>query len=379
MRREDRWAPPPALPTPFAVINHTRLQHNLTRMQALADKAGVALRPHIKTHKTTAIAAMQIHMGASGVTASKPSEAMPFLESGVPALLLAFPIVDAARVGALIAAALKTHTHLTFVLDSLRGVEALNQAGRQARRVLPVQIKVDVGLGRCGVAPDSAALVDLARMVEASPFLELTGLLSHAGHGYGAAGSEELTEIAEAERRQMIAARDRLAFLRQGLRLSVGSTPTVLAAADFSEIDEIRPGNYALLDLTAVRLGIAREHDIAFGIVATIVSRNENFYIIDAGSKTLSSDVGPHSSAGLAGYGRAIAIDRDDCVERFAVAKLSEEHGFVSREGPELEIGERLLVLPNHSCSAVALHDRLVVQRDDGFDFWTISARGAVT
>ncbi|MBC9245130.1 hypothetical protein H4P12_00010 [Paracoccus sp. 11-3] len=99
--------------------------------------------------------------------------------------------------------------------------------------------------------------------------------------------------------------------------------------------------------------------------------------MVDAGSKALSSDLGPHGSSGLAGYGTAIAIDRDDTGARLSVLKLSEEHGFVSRNGgPDLRIGERFLVLPNHSCSVVNLHDTLVVQDDDTFETWNVEARG---
>jgi D-serine deaminase-like pyridoxal phosphate-dependent protein len=372
-------ASPPALPTPFALADQARLMRNLERMQLLAARHGVTLRPHVKTHKTPEIAALQLGLGASGLTASKPSEAIHFMTSGAPSVLLAFPIVAASAARAVIEASQRSGTDLSFILDSTAGCAALNEAGREAGRTLPVQIKVDVGLGRCGVASTSETLITLAKAVAASPHLELTGLLSHAGHGYRANHTDELRDIAEDERRQILHARDRLDFLKQPLKLSVGSTPTVLAGVDFREIDEIRPGNYALFDLTAERLGIAQEDEIAFGIVATIVSRNADFYIIDAGSKALSSDLGPHSSAGLQGYGRAIAIDEPESELRFTVLKLSEEHGFVSRSGTDLAIGSRLLVLPNHSCAVINLYERLVVQKAAEVEFWPVAARGALT
>lgn len=345
----------------------------------LASRNGVRLRPHAKTHKTLEIATLQLRLGAAGLTVSKPSEALPFVTDGAPSVLVAFPIVEPDGAGTVIDAANMSGTELTFILDSEAGRSALNEAGRRAGRTLPVQIKIDVGLGRCGVSPTSNTLIALARAVDASPRLELSGLLSHAGHGYGAANIEQLRAIADGERQHILAARDRLAFLGYRLRLSVGSTPTVLAGTDFTGIDEIRPGNYALFDLTAVRLGVAQEDEIAFGVVATIVSRNTDFYIIDAGSKALSSDTGAHGSTGLTGYGRAIAFDGVAYEQRFTVARLSEEHGFVSRAGSDLKIGTRLLVLPNHSCPVINLYDRLVVQHDGGVEFWNVAARGALT
>lgn len=352
---------------------------NLKRMQLLASHNGVTLRPHVKTHKTPEIAALQLGLGAGGLTASKPSEAIHFMTGAAPSVLLAFPLVAAGVASTVIEASHRSGTALTFILDSTAGCAALNEAGKQAGQTLPVQIKIDVGLGRCGVPSASKELVTLARAVVASSHLELTGLLSHAGHGYSAANADELRDIAQDERRQILEARDRLAFLPRHLQLSIGSTPTVLAGADFSEIDEIRPGNYALFDLTAVRLGVAQEDEIAFGLVTTIVSRNADFYIIDAGSKALSSDLGPHSSSGLQGYGRAIAIDEASSEQRLTVLRLSEEHGFVSRSGSDLKIGNRLLVLPNHSCAVINLHDRLVVQNDSEVEFWPVAARGALT
>lgn len=369
---------PPRRRTPFAFLDRERLTRNLIRMQALADRHGVALRPHIKTHKSVEIARQQLALGAVGVTASKPSEALPFIRSGVRSLLLAYPIVAHERVMELLDAASEHGTTVTFILDSEIGAEALAEAARRAGRVLNVHVKVDVGLGRIGVRPASSALVSLAGKVASNPMLSLTGLISHAGHGYGAANSEALAYIARDERLSIIESRECLKPLGLPLRLSVGSTPTVLSTADFDGIDEIRPGNYALFDLTAERLGVATEDDIALCVVATVVSRNDRNYIIDAGSKALTSDLGPHSSGGLTGFGRVLLADGEDRDIRLSVSRLSEEHGFIPREGTDLPIGTRIIVLPNHSCPVVNLYGRLIVGEEPSNDV-VVSARGAVT
>lgn len=368
---------PPHRPTPFAYLDVERLRRNLERMQALADRQGVALRPHIKTHKSIEIARQQLALGAVGITASKPTEALPFVRSEVPSLLLAFPIVDAERLQDLLNESTGHATAVTFILDSEAGAEALADAARLAGRRLDVHIKIDVGLGRVGVPPRSSVLTNLAESVARNPRLQLTGLISHAGHGYAAASPATLAQIAREERVMMLDSRDRLASLDLPLRLTVGSTPTVLSTEDFSGIDEIRPGNYALSDLTAQRLGVADEDDIALAVVATIVSRNPQHYIIDAGSKALTSDLGPHSSGGLAGFGRVLLTDGADLHTRLTVSRLSEEHGFVPRESTDLPVGTRVLILPNHSCPVVNLYDKLVTGEEPSDDI-LVSARGAL-
>ncbi|MGX5850586.1 alanine racemase [Mesorhizobium sp. PL10] len=369
---------PPHRPTPFAYLDMHRLRRNLARMQAIADRHGVALRPHIKTHKSIEIGRLQLALGAIGVTASKPSEALPFIQAGAPSLLLAFPIIDAERLRCLSALAAQHGTATTFILDSGAGVDALADAARRAGRIFDVHIKIDVGLGRIGVLPMSSALTGLGEVVARNPKLRLTGLISHAGHGYGATSRSMLAEISRQERLLMLETRERLAPLDLPLRITVGSTPTVLATDDFSGIDEIRPGNYALFDLTAERLGVATEDEIALCVVTTVVSRSSQHYIVDAGSKALTSDLGPHSSGGLAGYGRVLLADGQDVGTRLTISRLSEEHGFVPREDTDLPIGTRLLVLPNHSCPVVNLYDRLVVGDKPETDL-AVSSRGALS
>lgn len=368
---------PPHRPTPYAYLDMDRLRRNLGRMQTIADRHDVALRPHIKTHKSVEIARLQLDLGAVGVTASKPSEALPFIRAGVPSLLLAFPIIDTQRLRELLALAADHGTATTFILDSEAGADALAEAAAATGRILDVHIKIDVGLGRVGVSPTSPALTSLGETVARSPKLRLAGLISHAGHGYAATTSTMLAQIVRQERLLMLEAKERLSAIGLPLRLTVGSTPSVLSTDDFSGIDEVRPGNYALFDLTAQRLGVAAEAEIALAVVTTIVSQNAQRYIIDAGSKALSSDLGPHSSGGLSGFGRALLVDGRDADTRLTVSRLSEEHGFIPKEGTDLPTGTRLLILPNHSCPVVNLYDRLVVSDRPNEDV-QVSARGAL-
>jgi D-serine deaminase-like pyridoxal phosphate-dependent protein len=341
--------------TPAVVINGAALTRNLNRMQALANASGVALHPHIKTHKSFTLARRQLDAGAAGVTASRPLEAMGFLGAGIGPVTIAYPIVDPQVVATLLRQGANHKVGLRFIVDSEIGLDALGAARRQTGLPVSAFIKVDVGLHRCGVDPRSAAAITLAQRMAVTD-IDLFGLLSHAGHAYGAGDPEAIVDIARDELAILAGIRHRLeAHGVAAPRLSIGSTPTVLANAGFDGVDEIRPGNYVFLDLTARRLGLAERSDLALGVAATVVAANAEFSIIDAGSKTLSSDLGPH---GVHGFGEVWMVDRDSPLD---LVKLSEEHGFVRNEHGPLPIGSKVLVLPNHACPVVNLARNLLL------------------
>lgn len=341
--------------TPAVVLNGAVMRTNIERMQGLAVDQ-IALHPHIKTHKSIDLARRQIAAGAAGVTASRATEASHFIAAGIPVVTIAYPIIDAAVATDLLKLASRHEVCLRFVIDSPNGVAALAQASRETGLKGQAFIEVDVGLKRCGVDPADDEALTLARSLAAEG-IDFVGLLSHAGHSYGAASAAKIAEIAAAERELLLALHDRLT--KAGFapsQLSVGSTPTALCNAGFEGLTELRPGNYIFLDLTAVRLGIARRSDLALAVVASVISANDRYAIIDAGSKTLSSDIGPHGTGAGTGFGEAWLADGRGPLR---VEKLSEEHGFLDCAGVRLDIGTKLLILPNHACPVANLASHL--------------------
>ena len=164
---------------------------------------------------------------------------------------------------------------------------------------------------------------------------------------------------------------------------AVRADPTVLAGGRFEGLGEIRSGNYVFLDLPAVRLGVASLGDVAFSVLASVVSANETYAIIDAGSRVLSSDLGPHGTGGVRGYDRAFPIDADideaTVDSSLLVEKLSEEHGFVRHGESRLRIGDCPRIVPNHSCPAANLADWFhVLNEDDSTARWRVAAAGKV-
>ncbi|MGD8251043.1 MAG: alanine racemase [Desulfobacterales bacterium] len=366
--------------TPAVVVDRKRLVDNITAMQSLADRHGLALRPHIKTHKSIRIARMQMEAGAVGVTASKPDEAMVFMAPGIGSVTVAYPLLDPRKVNALCGLAATLGIDLQLIVDSSEGLAALSAGLHDSETVPGVFIKIDVGLHRCGLKEEDPLIGFLARRIADHPRLRFSGLISHAGHAYGAVDADSAASVAEAERLLMLRVSDRLKELGIPVpRLSVGATPTVLAARRFDGITEIRPGNYVFLDRTPIRMGLAAQDAVALTVVATVVSKNADFSIIDAGSKTLSSDMGPHGGGGGDGFGIGQPIDRFGAPDGwFAVNRLSEEHGWISRAACDLPLGSRVRIIPNHACPVANLARTYRMVDGDASDICPVDAAGKV-
>jgi D-serine deaminase-like pyridoxal phosphate-dependent protein len=344
------------LEEPRVVVDLPTLRGNVERV---ADLIGgrAALHPHVKTHKSLEIARLQKNAGAAGFTAAKPYEVMMLLEAGLGPVTLAYPQISGQTVCALLKAADRPND-IRFIVDSEQTVEIISQAALSTGRTASVFLKVDVGLHRCGVDPQAASTIALSARIDRDPRLAFEGVLSHAGHAYGAPTPAAIRTITESEL-------SLLQDLRQRLRLSgidvpkvsIGSTPTIFANAGFDGIDEVRPGNYVFLDLTAVRLGIAQRADVALAVAARIVSVNSRYAIANVGSKMLSSDLGAHGTSATTTFGEAWINDNS---APLAVAKLSEEHAFLIHKNDCPPVGTAVLILPNHACPVANLSGGLL-------------------
>jgi D-serine deaminase-like pyridoxal phosphate-dependent protein len=342
-------APVEDLPTPSVLVDLDVLERNVARMAARARAAGVRLRPHAKTHKCPELARLQQAAGARGLSVAKVGEAEVFAEAGFDDLFLAYPVVGEDKGRRLLA--LADRVRLAAGTDSLAGALTLAGPFRAAGRTLDVLLKVDVGYGRVGVAPREA--LGAARRVAEVPGLRLRGIFTHAGHAYAARKPRDVGRIARQEGERLARTAERLR--RAGLpieEVSVGSTPTAARAMKVPGVTECRPGNYVFHDASQVALGTCAVEDCALTVLATVVSvPAPDRAVVDAGSKTLSSD-GLRPDHG--GYGHVLG-------RRSRVEKLSEEHGVLAVEpGESFHVGERVLLLPNHACVVANLHDQLI-------------------
>ena len=366
------------IPTPAVVIDRGVVQRNIIAATNIAREGAVTLRPHVKTHKSLKLSAMQAASGASGLTAAKPSEAAVFLRAGAPSVTVAYPVLRRQSLDLLLGAAAVGGSEVRFVVDSEAGAEALASVAQQQGIVLPAYMEVDTGLHRCGIAPSSREATELGTRLARTKNIDFLGLLSHAGEAYGASDAAGVRAVAARERATLLALSGVLG--REGIEVrerSVGSTPTVFLHDGFAGLTEIRPGNYVFMDLVQVALGVAHMSDIALQVLATVVSANPSFAIVDAGSKVLSSDRAPHGSDTVTGYGVVQALDDGLAT---TMDKLSEEHGFVAQSAErKLVIGERVRILPNHACPVANLaRCYLVVDPDGTMERWPVDAAGMV-
>jgi len=365
------------LPTPQVVIDRSRLLKNIARVQTLAAAGGMRLRPHAKTHKSPVIAKMQIDAAAVGICCAKVGEAEVFAEAGIADIRLPYPVhpSNAARVLALMKKA-----SISIIVDHLDVARGWSDAMQRAKRTLDVLVKVDVGFHRCGIDPGAGAMPFITA-IASMPGLRLRGLLSHAGHAYHAASEDELASIAREEAETLVKLKAKAA--RGGIPLdeiSVGATPTLRFSAKQAGITELRPGNYVYFDRTQVALGSASLDDCALTVLASVVSAPAaDRIILDSGSKTLTNDQA-RGIAGAEGYGAVLAADgRID--ESLTIWRLSEEHATVRvNTSTRLKPGDRVRIVPNHSCVVSNLVD--CVQLVDGetlVEAIPIAARGKIT
>jgi D-serine deaminase-like pyridoxal phosphate-dependent protein len=354
--------------TPAVLIDVDVLERNIARMAERARAAGVRLRPHAKTHKILEVGRRQLEAGACGLTLAKTSEAEVFAAAGFDDIFLAYPVVGADKARRLLA--LAERIRLTVGVDSVEGARTLGSVFAAANRRLDVRLKVDSGLHRVGVLPEQAVAV--AHAIADLPGLRLKGVFTFAGQAYAETDLQGVADVGHQEGGTLAAVAE--ALRGAGLEIaevSVGSTPTARHAMTVAGVTECRPGNYVFNDASQVSLGTCGLEDCAMTVMATVVSvPAPDRAVLDAGSKTVSMDpLKPRAE----GHGWVLG-------RKARLSRLSEEHGVLEVDaGERFRVGERVRVLPNHSCVVSNLHDRVLAVRGERVEEeWRVAARGRV-
>jgi D-serine deaminase-like pyridoxal phosphate-dependent protein len=342
------------LPTPYLRVDVERVRANVARVAASAAAAGVALRPHAKTHKSVDVARLQLAAGAAGLTVATVGEAEAFAAQGCTDLFVAYPLWLTPDLARRLRALADTGARLAVGVDSVHG--AATAAALLAGSGVELLVEVDSGHHRSGAEPRLAGDVALA-----AAGLVVRGVFTFPGHSYTPDGR---AAAARDEAAALSAARTSLEAA--GLPVAVvsgGSTPS-LEHADTSVLTELRPGVYVFGDAQQWELGSARPDDVALTAVATVVSHAGGRLVLDAGSKVLGADRAAYAT----GSGRL--LDHPDA----RIVQLSEHHAVVELPGPLPPLGSRVLVVPNHCCTAVNLADELWPAT--GGPPWPVTARG---
>lgn len=352
-------------PTPSLILSVDKLDRNLNRMKAALEGKGVSFRPHLKTAKSVDVAARVVPpQGAATVSTLKEAEV--FAAAGVQDLLYAVGIAPQKlpRVSALS----KSGINISVLIDSVEQAEAVSAECRRAKVHLPAFLEIDCDGHRSGMRPDDApTLLKVARAL--TDGAELRGVLTHAGLSYESRGAEDAARWAERERLAAVSAAD---VLRQAgyacPAVSVGATPTALHARDLSGVTEVRAGVFMFFDLVQTGIGVCGQDDIALSVLATVIGdqRESRRITIDAGWMALSRDRGTAAQEIDQGYG--IVCDLQGVpFQDLLVLDANQEHGVIGlRPGstaplPELPVGARVRILPNHACATAAQHDGYLV------------------
>jgi D-serine deaminase-like pyridoxal phosphate-dependent protein len=355
------------LETPAPLVDLDRMERNLDRAAAYAAEHGLALRPHIKTHKSPRVAAEQIRRGAVGLTCATPREAEVMSEVADD-ILLAYPPVGSVRARRVVS--LPDRTRVTVALDSATAIQHLAAAARPVGRPISVYVELDLGMHRVGVSSAEEAIT-LAKLVRRTPPLEYAGIAFYPGHVREPVGEQD-AKLDEIDRslRDVVAA-----MTRAGVRppvVSGGSTPTVWRSHELQDVTEIRPGTYVFNDRTTAEIGACAWDDCALTVLATVISTAvPGQAVIDAGTKALGRE--PIRGTDAGGFGAL--VDRPEII----VKAMSEEHGMLdlSRTSWRPEVGDRVQVVPNHVCIVVHLNDVVYGMRTAAVETsWPVAARG---
>ncbi|HUY21754.1 MAG TPA: alanine racemase [Acidimicrobiales bacterium] len=324
------------LTTPALLVDAGLLEHNLATMAAALP--GARLRPHVKAHKCTALAARQAAHGHVSFTCATTAEADGLARAGLGGdVLLANEVVDVGRLRALA----RTGARVTVAVDSAETITAASAAG-----VGEVVIDVNVGLPRCGCAPDAAGrLADTARAAG----LVVRGVMGYEGHVVGLEDRAQRVAMVEEAMALLLRAHQDVG----GELVSAGGTGTY----DINRgATEIQAGSYALMDGAYDRLGLPFRP--ALTVLATVVSVSPSWAVADCGVKALGMDHGNPS------------------IEGSAVWFCSDEH-VTFAPGTALSVGDRVRVVPAHVDPTVAYHERMfLVDGDDVLEAWPVDLRG---
>ena len=345
--------------TPAVVIDLDRVERNIARVQQLCDAAGLANRPHIKTHKSPVLAKMQRAAGARGITCQKLGEAEVMVAGGLDDILISYNLLGEEKLGRL--GKLLQRAQITVAADNVTTIAGLPRAADIAGRPLAVVVECDTGRKRAGVETPGEAIA-LARRIAALPQLRFAGFLFYPPEQSWAQTQSFFDAAAQGVR----------ALGLEPRVVSTGGTPNLRHMRELNGATEHRAGTYIFNDRMMLACGSAVEDDCALSVYTTVVSRaGPARGILDAGAKMLTADTG-----GLdAGFGAILEYPQA------AINACAEEHGFLdlSRSNARPEVGEVVRVVPNHVCVVVNMVDRMLAVRAGKIvDALPVAARGMV-
>lgn len=362
----ERYAPLDRVDTPAAIIDIRRMERNIAAMQARMHGLGVRFRPHVKTSKCLEVIQTQLRAGAQGITVSTLKEAEMCFGQGIVDILYAVGIAPSKLPRAL---ALKRRgCDLKLVVDNIAAAEAIVAFCRDEGDAVEVWIEVDTDGHRSGMAAEGDALLTVGRLLQEGG-MRVGGVMAHAGSSYELSDQAALRALAEHERAQCVLAAQRLREIGIDCpNVSVGSTPTALAATHLGGVTELRAGVYVFFDLVMHNVGVCELDHLALSVLTTVIGHqpDKGWVIVDAGWMALSRDRGTAKQAHDFQYGLPCEIDGTPISDYLLIA-ANQEHGIIRKASASSEaetdivdvtrrfpLGSKLRIFPNHACATGA-------------------------
>lgn len=347
--------------TPALILDLAKVDRNIARLRGHLAGLGVGLRPHVKTAKSLDVARRLFPEGVGPITVSTLAEAEYFAEGGFTDITYAVGLAPE-KIGRA-CELVSRGVDLGVLIDSVEQARTLADYAAGGQKLPAVLVEIDCDGHRGGLLPDDRTLVEIADILKAGG-VEFRGVLTHAGESYGCRNGEGIPEAAEAERAAAVNAAQMLRDAGHACPVvSVGSTPTAHFVRNLDGVTEVRAGVFMFFDLVMHGIGVCALDDIALSVVATVIGHRheKGWSLIDGGWMAMSRDRGTSRHPVDQGYGLVCDIDGTPWPD-LIVDDASQEHGIIKvRPGsgatlPDLAIGQRVRILPNHACATGAQH-----------------------
>lgn len=351
-------SPYAAIDTPALLIDENLMLANLKAMQDKANRYGVNLRPHTKTHKMPELARLQMAAGAAGITVAKVGEAEVMADNGLNDIFIANEIVGLGKLERLRALGRKAKVRLG--IDNRHQVDELEAVFAAAPAPIEVLIEIEIGEVRSGIAAEQP-LADLVDYVKSKQHVALKGVFAHEGHTYKAKDIADCVALAREAQRRLIHMAD--VVRSRGVAIdtvSIGATPSLMQVEILPGITEIRPGTYIFMDV-GQGSALGSFATCAATVLATVISTpTDERIVIDAGAKALTSQ--NRSSGICATYGFGLVKNSANV----RLAGMFDEHGIINDRdlSRQLSVGDKIEIIPNHICPCCNLYDKAYLVSD---------------
>ncbi len=356
--------------TPALLIDKTKVIKNIKYMQKKADINNVNLRPHIKTHRMSTLAKMQLEYGAKGITVAKTKEAEVMLKEGITDIFVSTVIGSKQKTEEI--AKIIHLGNIKVAIDSLEQAKILVSVAKNRGIKFNILIEVEVGEKRSGITLGDK-LEKLSQYLKTNEFLKLSGVYSHEGHVYGAKSIEECKQMTKDSHKYTVDVANYLRKKGHNIEtVSVGATPSLMHADIEKGVTEIRPGTYILMD-AAQGASLKDFSRCAATVLATVISKpTKSRVVLDSGVKALTAFVRGEGICHTPGYGR---IYEDPSV---FIEKIYDEHAVIedNQFNKKIEISEKVRIIPNHICPLCNLYDFAYLFNENNITKIKVDCRG---